>query len=154
MKTAFDTDRLLAEVTQAMAARGTSIHALAAHLGMTPATLSVLLRPHPYAPISADLAAGLLGWLGEHDLRKYTKPVKAQPVSRGRGFNWMLFRILLHGKQAQLGYTAGQVAEEAGINRGAYTGFVNGNRPTLLADNVFPLLAWLGVEDFREMCDE
>jgi hypothetical protein len=69
-------------------------------------------------------------------------------------FNWMALRVLVRRKQHERGMDCLKAAEAAGMNRGAYTGFLNGNRPTLTTDNTLRLLAWLEIYDWREFWDE
>lgn len=69
-------------------------------------------------------------------------------------FNWMALRILVRRKQAEMKLNNIQAADLVKMNRGAYTGFLNGNRPTLVVDNTLRLLAWLEIYDWRDFWDE
>lgn len=69
-------------------------------------------------------------------------------------FNWMALRIMVRRKQQEMGLAGIHAADAAGMGRGAYTGFLNGNRPTVTVENTLRLLAWLEIYDWRDFWDE
>lgn len=155
MISVFDLPRLRAQVHARMAERGVSQRMLMLQTGVPKSTLSMQLRPEPYPTATVEVVAALLKWLGKTDITEYmlggAKGAKGPDPSR---FNWMLLRILLQEKQARHNFHAGRAALESGVNRGVYTAFLNGSRPTLTVENLLQLLAWLEIYDWRELCDE
>lgn len=150
----FDLDRLRRQVHEKMAAKGVTQEMLSRQTGIPKSTLSMQLRPKPYPTATVDVVAALLAWLGKVNVKEYLRdPVRSKPRSVPT-VNWMVLRVLLQEKQNKLGFHNGQAAEDAKIHRASYTAFLNGNVPTLTPDTLFPLLAWLEIYDWREICDE
>jgi hypothetical protein len=153
-KGSFDLDLLRRRVREQMALRGVSQEMLSIQTGIGASTLSMQLRSKPYPTCSLDIVVALMSWLGSTDIKDFLRDTKVRKSGNGWTVNWMLLRILLQDKQQKLGWHGGKVAQAAGINRGSYTAFMNGNIPTPTMDNAIKLLAWLEIYDWREVCDE
>lgn len=151
---AFNLDLLRSRLKEQMVLRGVSQQMLSIQTGLAASTLSMHLKPKPYPTSSLDVVVILMAWLGTTDIKEYLLDVKVRKPSNGWTVNWMLLRILLQDKQQKLGWHGGKVAEAAGMNRGSYTAFMNGNIPTPTMENAIKMLAWLEIYDWREVCDE
>lgn len=67
--------------------------------------------------------------------------------------DWPLIRFLCHQRLLREDLTVTAAARDAGVNRAAFAEFLAGLRPALAVHNLFAVLGWLGIHDWREICE-
>lgn len=67
--------------------------------------------------------------------------------------DWPLIRFLCHQKVLQDGLAVTRAALDAEVSRLTFSEFLAGTRPALAVHNLFAILGWLGIHDWREICE-
>lgn len=67
--------------------------------------------------------------------------------------DWHLVRLLCHQKLLREDLTVTQATRDAEVSRLTFSEFLAGTRPALAVHNLLAVLGWLGIHDWREICE-